>query len=414
MKILVLGGGVVGVTTAYYLLKDGHQVTVIDRQAPAMGGASFGNAGLIAPGHAYAWASPKALKTLLQSIIYQDPTFKMSLRPDWQLMVWGLKFLRECNTTAVKRNGLAKHRLCTYSQHILGKIVEETGVQYCRNSGGALYLFRSPETLEAGIANLQPLIENGQKMEVLDFTRVAEIDPTLAHMQDRISGAVFSPTDESGNSFLFTVNLWKVCTEMGGTFEDNTTIERIESSGDQIERVMTNRGERKADLYVLCLGSWSPLLVRPLGVRLSIYPVKGYSITLPVEDGHTPPTIGGIDEDFKIAYSNLGDKVRLTSVAEFIGYDTTHSPKDFDYLLQSAHELFPNAGNYDKAEYWAGLRPMTPDSLPILDTALHSNLYFNTGHGHMGWTMACGTARLTSDLIAKRTPEISVDQLRFR
>ena len=403
-----------GRTTAYYLLKDGHEVSVIDRQGPAMGGASYGNAGLIAPGHAYAWASPKALKTLLQSLIHKDPTFKMRLRLDPQLIGWGLKFLRECNEAAVKRNGLSKHQLCVFSQQVLGQIVKETGVQYQRNTGGVLYLFRSPETLKAGVINLQTLREDGQVLEVIDTRRVMEIDPTLAHMQDRISGAVFSPTDESGNSFLFTVNLWKVCTEMGGTFEDNTTIERIESSGDQIERVMTNRGERKADLYVLCLGSWSPLLVRPLGVRLSIYPVKGYSITLPVEDGHTPPTIGGIDEDFKIAYSNLGDKVRLTSVAEFIGYDTTHSPKDFDYLLQSAHELFPNAGNYDKAEYWAGLRPMTPDSLPILDTALHSNLYFNTGHGHMGWTMACGTARLTSDLIAKRTPEISVDQLRFR
>ncbi len=414
MKILVLGGGVVGVTTAYYLLKDGHQVTVIDRQAPAMGGASFGNAGLIAPGHAYAWASPKALKTLLQSIIYQDPTFKMSLRPDWQLMVWGLKFLRECNTTAVKRNGLAKHRLCTYSQHILGKIVEETGVQYCRNSGGALYLFRSPETLEAGIANLQPLIENGQKMEVLDFTRVAEIDPTLSHMKDLISGAVLSLTDESGNSLLFTKNLWKVCEKMGGNFESDISIERLEAKGNQIGRVFTNRGERTADVYVLCLGSWSPLLVRPLGVRLSVYPVKGYSITIPVESGHTPPTIGGIDEDFKIAYSPLGKQVRLTTMAEFTGYDVTHSPKDFEYLVRSAKELFPNAGNYEKTKYWSGLRPMTPDSLPVLNTAGHRNLYFNTGHGHMGWTMACGTARLTSDLIAKRTPGIPVDHLRLR
>tara|TARA_B100000315_G_scaffold69619_1_gene63400 strand:+ start:331 stop:1575 length:1245 start_codon:yes stop_codon:yes gene_type:complete len=414
MKILVLGGGVVGVATAYHLLKEGHQVSVIDRQAPAMGGASFGNAGLIAPGHAYAWASPNALKTLLQSIIHQDPTFKMSLRPDWQLMVWGMKFLRECNSAAVKRNGLAKHRLCAFSQQVLGQMVEETGIQYNRKSGGALYLFRSQETLEAGIANLQPLIENGQKMEVLDFTRVAEIDPTLSHMKDRISGAVLSLTDESGNSLLFTKNLWKVCEKMGGTFESGINIERIEDKGDQIERIITNRGERKADAYVLCLGSWSPLLVRPLGVRLSIYPVKGYSITIPVESGHTPPTIGGIDEDFKIAYSTLGKQVRLTTMAEFTGYDETHSPKDFEYLFQSAKELFPNAGNYEKAECWAGLRPMTPDSLPVLDTARHSNLFFNTGHGHMGWTMACGTAQLTADLIAKRTPGIPVDHLRLR
>ena len=201
---------------------------------------------------------------------------------------------------------------------------------------------------------------------------------------------------------------------MGGTFESEINIERIEDKGDQIERIITNRAERKADAYVLCLGSWSPLLVRPLGVRLSIYPVKGYSITIPVESGHTPPTIGGIDVDFKISYSTLGKQVRLTTMAEFTGYDVTHSPKDFEYLLESAKELFPNAGNYDKAECWAGLRPMTPDSLPVLDTARHSNLFFNTGHGHMGWTMACGTASLTSDLIAKRTPAIPVEHLRLR
>jgi len=261
---------------------------------------------------------------------------------------------------------------------------------------------------------LQPLIENGQKMEVLDFHRVAEIDPTLSHMKDRISGGVLSLTDESGNSLLFTQNLWKVCEKMGGTFESEINIERIEAKGDQIERVITNHGERNADAYVLCLGSWSPLLVRPLGVRLSIYPVKGYSISIPVEEEHTPPAIGGIDEDLKIAYSNLVDKFRFTTMAEFTGYDETHSPKDFEYLLNSTKELFPNAGNYDKAEYWAGLRPMTPDSLPVLDTARHRNLYFNTGHGHMGWTMACGTASLTADLIANRTPAIPVAHLRLR
>jgi D-amino-acid dehydrogenase len=188
----------------------------------------------------------------------------------------------------------------------------------------------------------------------------------------------------------------------------------LEASGDRIERVITNRGELTADAYVLCLGSWSPLLVKRLGVPLSVYPVKGYSVTIPVEDDHTPPAVGGIDEERKLAYSPLGNQVRLTTVAEFTGYDTTHTPQDFEYLLAKASDLLPNAGNYDKAEQWAGLRPMTPDSLPVLGTARHRNLYFNTGHGHMGWTMACGTARLTADLVAKRTPEIPLDHLKLR
>ena len=191
-------------------------------------------------------------------------------------------------------------------------------------------------------------------------------------------------------------------------------IERLEATGERIVRVITNRGERAADCYVLCLGSWSPLLVRNLGVRLHVYPVKGYSITIPVEEGHTSPAVGGIDEERKLAYSPLGDQVRLTTVAEFTGYDTQHSPQDFEYLLQSARDLLPNAGNYANAEYWVGLRPMTPDSLPVLGTARHHNLYFNTGHRHMGWTMACGTASLTADLVAGRTPELPVDHLRLR
>ena len=414
MKILVLGGGVVGVATAYHLLKDGHEVAVIDRQPPAQGGASYGNAGLISTGHAYAWASPKALTTLLQSFIHKDPTFKMRLRPDPQLIRWGLKFLRECNDAAVRRNTLAKHQLSVYSQRVQGEMAEETGVQYHRNNGGLLYLYRTPEALESGAATKKILQEDGQKLEVVDAKRVFEIDPSLAHMQDRISGAVFSPDDESGNSRLFTEGLLEICQKKGGTFDGTTTIERIEASGDRIERVITNRGELTADAYVLCLGSWSPLLVKHLGVPLSVYPVKGYSVTIPVEGDHTPPAVGGIDEERKLAYSPLGDQVRLTTVAEFTGYDTTHTPQDFEYLLASARDLLPNAGNYDKAEQWAGLRPMTPDSLPVLGTARHRNLYFNTGHGHMGWTMACGTARLTADLVAERTPEIPVDHLKLR
>ena len=410
-----MGGGVVGVTTAYQLLKDGHQVTVLDRQPPAIGGASYGNAGLIASGHAIAWGSPKALKIWFKSLFHQDPVFRMKFQTDPQFLRWGLKFLAQCTYSRAKINSLAKHRISVYSQKILKETAADTGVQYEQKTTGLLYLYRNPEMLAGSSEYVSLLQEVGQELEIVGKERALEIIPELTDSQDEIAGGVFSPNDESGDSRIFTEQLMEVCRSMGGILESGISIEKLDASGTEIKRVVTNRGVFSADRYVLSLGAWSPLLAqKSLGVRLSVYPVKGYSITIPVEKGHTPPRIGGLHEEDLLGFSPMGDHFRVSSVSEFCGYDLGHTPEDFEHILKTAKRLFPNAGNYDKVEFWSGLRPMTPEGTPILGKGRHSNLFYNTGHGHLGWTMSCGTARLTADLIAGMTPEISIEKMGVR
>ncbi|MDP6318904.1 MAG: FAD-dependent oxidoreductase [SAR324 cluster bacterium] len=415
MEVIIMGGGVVGVTTAYQLLKDGHQVTVLDRHPPAIGGASYGNAGLIATGHSIAWGSPKALKIWFNSLFHKDPVFRMKFQTDPQFIRWGLKFLAQCTQSRAKINTLAKHRISDYSQKILNETTLETGVQYEQNTKGLLYIYRNSEALVAGSKQIKILQEAGQELEIVGKERALEIIPELADSLDQIAGGIFSPNDESGGSKIFTEQLMEVCRSMGGTFESGVSIEQLDASRTEIKRVVTNRGVFIADRYVLCLGAWSPLLAqKSLGVRLSVYPVKGYSITIPVEKSHTPPRTGGLHEEDLLGFSTMGDHFRVSSVSEFCGYDLGHSPEDFEHILKTAKRLFPNAGNYNKVEFWSGLRPMTPEGTPILGKGVHSNLFYNTGHGHLGWTMSCGTARITADLIANKSPEISIVKMHIR
>ncbi|MDP6331604.1 MAG: FAD-dependent oxidoreductase, partial [SAR324 cluster bacterium] len=298
MEVIIMGGGVVGVTTAYQLLKDGHQVTVLDRHPPAIGGASYGNAGLIATGHSIAWGSPKALNIWFNSLFHKDPVFRMKFQTDPQFIRWGLKFLAQCTHSRAKINSLAKHRISVYSQKILTETTEETGVQYEQNTKGLLYVYRNSEALTAGSEHIKILQEAGQELEIVGKKRALEIIPELSDSQDQIAGGIFSPNDESGGSKIFTEQLMEVCRSMGGTFESGVSIEQLDASRTEIKRVVTNRGVFIADRYVLCLGAWSPLLAqKSLGVRLSVYPVKGYSITIPVEKGHTPPRTGGLHEE---------------------------------------------------------------------------------------------------------------------
>jgi len=415
MEVIIMGGGVVGVTTAYQLLKDGHQVTVLDRHPPAIGGASYGNAGLIATGHSIAWGSPKALNIWFNSLFHKDPVFRMKFQTDPQFIRWGLKFLAQCTLSRAKINTLAKHRISDYSQKILNETTLETGVQYEQNTKGLLYIYRNSEALVAGSKQIKILQEAGQELEIVGKERALEIIPELADSLDQIAGGIFSPNDESGGSKIFTEQLMEVCRSMGGTFESGVSIEQLDASRTEIKRVVTNRGVFIADRYVLCLGAWSPLLAqKSLGVRLSVYPVKGYSITIPVEKSHTPPRTGGLHEEDLLGFSTMGDHFRVSSVSEFCGYDLGHSPEDFEHILKTAKRLFPNAGNYNKVEFWSGLRPMTPEGTPILGKGVHSNLFYNTGHGHLGWTMSCGTARITADLIANKSPEISIVKMHIR
>ena len=282
MKILVLGSGVAGVTAAWWLLRDGHEVSVVDRQPAPAQEASYANAGLVAPGHSFAWASPKVPKILLKSLWRNDQAFRFRLTPDPRMWAWSLKFLRQCTAARARINTLRKHALCLYSQRLFRELVEETGIDYDGQAGGLLYMYRTAGTLERGIANMRILAEDGQEQEIVDPDRITEIDPSLVAARDRFAGGIYCPTDESGDASLFSTNLAELCKARGAKFHFDTSVEAIVADGDRVERIATSRGDMQADMYVLSLGCYSPHAVRSLGVSLPIYPVKGYSVTLPV------------------------------------------------------------------------------------------------------------------------------------
>jgi len=406
MRILIMGGGVVGVTTAYQLLRDGHEVVLLERQDAVARETSWGNAGMIAPGHSFVWSSPRAPWILLKSLFRKDQALRFRFSTDPRLYSWSLKFLAECTDAKARRNTLRKHQLAMYSQRVLHEVIAAEPLEYDRNARGVLYFYRDQSALEAGVAHMQILADDGQEIHVLDRAQVAELEPAL---QGNIAGGIYCPTDETGDSHKFTRALAERCVAMGADLQTGTTIDAIETAGDAVTSVRTDGRTFKADGYVMALGSYSPKLARTIGVDLPIYPVKGYSLTIPVGNHQAPPTIGSIDEANLVAISRFGDRVRVTATAEFAGYDTSHKPADFDFMKSVAQQLYPDGADYHRAEMWAGLRPMTPDNLPVLGRRRHRNLWFNTGHGHIGWTMSHGTARITADLIGGRTPAIPLD-----
>lgn len=411
MKVTVLGAGVVGVTTAYQLQKDGHEVTVIDRQPIAANETSLGNAGMIAPGHSYTWASPRAPGILFRSLFQRDQALRLTLRADPQMWSWCLKFLRNCTAERAAANTRNKLRLCQYSQKVLQQTVAETAIEYDRNTRGILFLYRDAQSFDAGVKHMKILEDGGQKFHILDFAGIIQVDPALKAARGKVHGALHGPTDESGDCHKFTNALAETCRQRGVRFQYGTTITAIEADGDRIGRVRTDKGDVSGDAVVMALGSYAPFFTRKLGLDVPVYPVKGYAITMPIKDPDLAPRLPGIDENFLVAYTPMGDRIRMTATAEFTGYDTTHKPADFNTAKQVAENLFPGAGDFSRASYWAGLRPMTPEGTPRIGPTRYRNLYLNGGQGHMGWTMSHGSARVLADMIAGKKPAIDTTGL---
>ena len=415
MKTLVLGGGVVGVTTAYFLAKAGHEVTVVEEKDGLGLEATAGNAGIIAPGHSFAWASPRAPRMLWQSLRGAETPIRVRLAPDLRLYTWGLAFLRECTAERARRNTLIKLRLCQYSQAVMQELVRAERIDYHAITRGALYLYRDPAELEAGMKKMALLAEHGQKQETLSASEVAKLDPVFEPVRGKIAGAIRDLGDSSGDAHVFVEHLARVCREkLGVTIRLGSRVSELRGHGDRIDAVVTSDGVLTADTYVLALGVGAPIVARTAGVRLPIYPAKGYSSTFPLKPGGLAPTIPGVDEQWLVGWSRLGDRLRLTSTAEFAGYDWGWTPRDFNNILRLARDLFPDAADYEQGNFRACLRPMTPDGPPILGLGRHRNLVFNCGHGHMGWTMACGTARTVADLMTGRMPELDLEGLTVR
>ena len=411
MRIVVLGGGVVGVTTAYQLQRDGHEVVLLERNPEVASGASWGNAGMIAPGHSFVWSSPRAPIILAKSLMLKDQALRFRLSADPRLYAWTWGFLKECTAAKARRNTLLKHRLAAYSQKVLGEVVADEAIDYDRNTRGILYMHRSQKALDSGVEHMKLLESDGQAIKVLTRDQVIALEPGLAHAGEKIAGAILCPTDETGDCAKFTRALAARIVERGGAIVTGATVESLATDGDKVTQASTDRGPFAGDAYVLALGAESPILARKLGLRLPIYPIKGYSLTIPIGAAKSPPTIACLDEHNLVAISRFRDRLRITATAEFAGYDASHKPSDFAFMKRVTQELFPDGAEYDRAQMWAGLRPMTPTNLPLVGRRRFKNLILKCGHGHIGWTMSHGSARIAADLIAGRAPAIPLDGL---
>ncbi|MCJ2183543.1 D-amino acid dehydrogenase [Novosphingobium sp. 1949] len=411
MKIAVLGSGVVGVTSAWYLAEAGHEVTVIDRQEGPALETSFANAGQISPGYASPWAAPgipvKAIKWMLKK---HSPLI-VRPRPDPAMLRWLAAMLANCNARAYAINKSRMVRLAEYSRDCLDTLRDETGIAYDARTQGTLQLFRKQKDLDAVAKDVAVLEADGVPFELLDTAGCIAAEPGLAKARAPFVGGLRLPHDETGDCFKFTNALAQMAAARGVEFRSGTAIHRLVEEGGRIVRVDTDKGPVTADAYLTALGSFSPHLLAPLGLRLPIYPVKGYSLTVPITRPEEAPVSTLLDETYKVAVTRLGDRIRIGGMAEVSGYTLTLPETRRETLIHSAASLFPEAGDFAAGTFWSGLRPMTPDSTPIIGATRYSNLYLNTGHGTLGWTMACGSGQVIADLISGKRPAIEAGDL---
>lgn len=411
MKVVVLGAGVIGVTTAYYLAKAGHEVTVVERQpGPAME-TSFANAGEVSPGYASPWAAPGIPQKALKWLFMQHPPLIVRPGLDPAMVSWALQMLTNCTAERYALNKGRMVRIAEYSRDVLRQLRADTGIRYDDRAQGTLQLFREQKQVDGACKDIEVLKHYGIAYEVLDRAGCIAAEPGLANAASPFAGGLRLPGDETGDCHIFTARLATMAAELGAKFQFNTTIETIDVTAGAVIGVRTSAGQVSGDSYVLALGSYSPLLGRSIGLRLPIYPVKGYSITAPITDGARAPVSTILDESYKIAITRLGDRIRVGGMAELSGYNTRLNPRRRETLAFCVNDLFPQASDTAQATFWTGMRPMTPDSTPILGQSTLKNLFINTGHGTLGWTMSCGAARITADLISGVTPDIDTTNL---
>jgi D-amino-acid dehydrogenase len=411
MRVAILGAGVIGVTSAYYLAKAGHQVTVLDRQPGPALETSFANAGQVSPGYSSPWAAPgiplKALKWLFMK---HAP---LVIRPmmDWATWRWLTAMLGNCTSSRYALNKGRMVRLAEYSRDCLIALRAETGVAYDQRMQGTLQLFRTQKQLDGIVKDIQVLEADGVPFEVLDVAGCIAAEPGLAAARDKIVGGLRLPNDETGDCFMFTSDLSRKCEALGVRFEYGVEVRRLRMEGDRVTAAELTTGTVEADMFVVAFGSHTPALLAPLGLRLPIYPVKGYSITLPIIDPARAPVSTVMDETFKVAITRLGDRIRVGGMAEIAGFSLDLPQARRATLEHSVGDLFGGAGDQTRATFWTGLRPMTPDGTPVIGPTRYRNLYVNSGHGTLGWTMACGSAAVLADLIGGARPAIRADDL---
>ncbi|WP_421990138.1 D-amino acid dehydrogenase [Roseococcus sp.] len=411
MRILVLGSGVVGVTSAWYLAKAGHEVTVVDRQPAAGMETSFANAGQVSPGYSAPWAGPgipiKAIKWLLM----KHRPLVVWPQMDAAFWSWMIRMLGNCTEAAYATNKGRMVRVAEYSRDMLRELRDETAIQYDQRMQGTLQLFRTQKQLDHVGADTAVLAKEGVPFEVLDPAGCVGAEPALARVPGKFVGGLRLPGDETGDAHVFTQELAKLAAAAGVTFRQGVTVKAILAEGGAITGVETDQGRMTADRYVVAAGSFSTGLVKTLGISIPVYPVKGYSLTLPITNPDAAPVSTVMDETYKVAITRLGDRIRVGGTAELSGFKLHLNESRRDTLAFSVGDLYPEGGDVQRASFWSGLRPMTPDGTPIIGPTKYPNLFLNTGHGTLGWTMACGSGRVLADLVSGRKPDIETGDL---
>lgn len=410
MHVVILGSGVVGVASAWYLAKAGHEVTVIDRQSGPALETSAANAGQISPGYAAPWAAPgvplKAIKWMFQ----RHAPLAVRLDGSSFQLRWMWQMLKNCNTAHYMTNKGRMVRLAEYSRDCIKALREETGIQYEGRQGGTLQLFRTQQQFESATKDIAVLENAGVPYKLLEARQLATIEPALAQVTHKLTGGLQLPNDETGDCQLFTQRLAKLAQQAGVNFLFNRNVDRLLVDGENITGVQCDGEIIKGDSYVVAFGSYSTALLRGL-VSIPVYPLKGYSLTIPIADEAAAPFSTVLDETFKIAITRFDQRIRVGGMAEIVGFNTQLEQKRREILEMVVRDLYPNGGRIEEGRFWTGLRPMTPDGTPIVGRTSLKNLFLNTGHGTLGWTMACGSGQLLADLISGIKPAIPSDDL---
>jgi D-amino-acid dehydrogenase len=415
MRVIVLGAGLLGTTSAYFLSQLGHDVTVVDRQATPGAETSFANGGQISVSHAEPWANPSAPLKVLQWLGKEDAPLLFRLRSDLRQWLWGLQFLRECTPARTRHNIEQIVRLGTYSRDTLQQLRRDTGIDYDQRTQGILHFYTTPKEFDAALAPAEQMRQLGCERRVISADEAVALEPALAHIRPQLAGATYTAEDESGDANRFTRELAKRAEAAGVQFRMGHTITALREVGGRIDHVEVTDTEGRfqrlsADAFVLAMGSFSPMLAAPLGVRLPIYPAKGYSVTMPVKDASKAHQVSLTDDEFKLVFSRLtgpnGDRLRIAGTAELNGYDRDLNAVRCEAIVRRVEQLFPGAGDTTQAQFWTGLRPATPSNVPIIGRSKLPNLFLNTGHGTLGWTHACGSGKSIARIVTGLVPEV--------
>ncbi|QKJ87342.1 D-amino acid dehydrogenase [Paramixta manurensis] len=410
MRVVILGSGVVGVASAWYLAQAGHEVTVIDRQPDSALETSAGNAGQISPGYAAPWAAPgvplKAIKWMFQ----RHAPLAIRLDGSRFQLQWMWQMLRNCDMRHYQENKSRMVRIAEYSRDCLKALREQTGIAYEGRQGGTLQLFRTEQQYQNASKDIAVLKEAGVPWQLLESSQLAQAEPALAQTCHKLTGGLRLPNDETGDCQLFTRRLTEMAQAAGVRFRFNTPVERLLREGNQIVGVKCGDEIVKADAYVVAFGAYSTALLDDI-ISIPVYPLKGYSLTIPINDETGAPVSTVLDESYKVAITRFDQRIRVGGMAEIVGFNTKLLPARRETLEMVVRDLYPTGGRVEQATFWSGLRPMTPDGTPIVGRTPLKNLFLNTGHGTLGWTMACGSGQLLSDIISGNSTAIAADDL---